>query len=194
MTPEVQAAVDTFTAWAARRWRGVSPDDIGQQAALVALEAKTDDPAAIFTACRRRVGREACRWQSPVTVSRGGRSTALDCRPATFHEAAHGGIADSAESLLASAQLAARFEELTAAVVAAEQHAARGLPRFVREIGAEATRGRRYGMHVELAERYGITAVQVVYALGRYSRETARCPKVRALRAALAELKEEILS
>ncbi len=193
MTPDVQRAVASFTSWASRRWHGVDADDIRQQAAVVALEAKTDDPAAVFTACRRRVGREACRWQSPVTVSSGGRSTALDFRSAPLHDSC-ATTRETPESLLAAAQLAARLETLTTAVLAAEQHAARGLPRFVREIGAEATRGRRYGMHVELAERYGITAVQVVYALGRYSRATARCQKVRALRAALVALKDEIRS
>lgn len=194
MTTVDHVSIARFASWASRHWPGTDRDDLAQEAAVVAMETQGFGPIQ-----RMEVGRRAAHWRSPVTtprtnvLARGYDLSSI--RAVEWTELpGHGDSAPSPEALLVAAQFAARMETLGAAILAAEQHAARGLPRFVREMGAVVHAGRHSRIHVELAARFGLSVAQVVSSLGRYNRAARRSREARALRAALEELKREILS
>jgi hypothetical protein len=192
MTPSTTLAITKFSSWAARRWQGVSRDDIAQEATLVALDAGRFDGFQ-----RKEVLRRVTHWALPVSVTddnRLARGYDLATIRAVAFEPTSAGRAPSPEDLVSTAQLAARVATLDAAILAAEQYAARGLPRFIREMGAVVHEGRYYGVYIDLGRRYGIPVTAVVAALGRYRRAAERSREVRALRAAMEELKQEVAS
>jgi hypothetical protein len=184
----------------ARKMARVFPDidrrDVEQEAVAACLAARarggideTRGGAIYYVIARRAVGEAVAKWRSPVTVSNGVAERGEAPRSALDDDICG---RETPESLLAAAQLGARVETLRAAIARVEDHAARRLPGFIREMGAVARFDRYPGMHAAMAAKYGITVGEVIRGLGRYTHTVRQHPSVKRLRAELADVIAEI--
>lgn len=165
--------------------------DIEQEAMKVCLEARVSGAGVglYVRVAQQKVGPAVARWVSPVSLG-SRRSEPFGGRASLLED--HRASGETPEALLAAAQLAARIETLKAAVARAEHAATRGLPLYVREMGAAAFEHRYRGMHADFAAKYDIEVTAVIRALGRYAEAAKRHPTVRKLRAELADAIAEV--
>lgn len=180
----------------ARHFPGVDHRDLEHDAIVACLEARDafdpDHPGAAGwyrLIANRTIVSAAKRYRSPVSLTEHACRKNVEAMAIRGPDRRHD---YGPEAIVSAAQVFARVRALEDAVARAELHAARGLPRYVRDIGAAAGRARYVGMHDDLAVEYGISPRQVVNALGRFVRATKQSREVRILRRQLEQLKEDI--
>jgi len=192
MTPEGLASVERFARRAHRRWPIIPVDEFRQEAVVVALE-RGRDTVGFFD--ELEVTRRVTRATLPVKVPAAESPADISFAELWRHRPPTPEAPESwSEDTVIGIQLAARIERLRAAIREAERRATRGLPQWVRTCGETAAAGRYHGMQIELAHRFGVSAIAVFRALGRYARVASADQKVVELRRLLAVLEAEARS